>query len=270
VSRLVFEKSKTMLLRISLIVAISAGLGAGVVSYLEVSDKIPALTKQRDSEHTAKVTALADLFQDRDRTWTKTKSDLAQTQQELADTKSDRDKAVARAETQSKRADELADELAKATQERDDIQTQLTAYKATDLTPEQVAKLSKTLKEYGTADCLPSAERKSSDPPENCRDRGGTCQVHRAGYGYQAPRQNLKGKIIVVDPKWDFVVLDIGERSGAIPDGELLVSRDGKLVAKVVLRETSRKDRSVANILPGWKLGELIEGDLVTPGYPAS
>ena len=41
-----------MLLRISLIVAILAGLGAGVVSYLEVSDKIPALTKQRDDEHT--------------------------------------------------------------------------------------------------------------------------------------------------------------------------------------------------------------------------
>jgi hypothetical protein len=49
-----------MLLRISLIVAILAGLGAGVVSYLEISDKIPALTKQRDDEHQAKVTEIAD------------------------------------------------------------------------------------------------------------------------------------------------------------------------------------------------------------------
>ena len=69
-----------MLLRISLIVAILAGLGAGVVSYLEVSEKIPALAKQRDDEHSAKVTALADLSKTKTEL-AKTKSDLAQTQQ---------------------------------------------------------------------------------------------------------------------------------------------------------------------------------------------
>jgi len=79
----------------------------------------------------------------------------------------------------------------------------------------------------------------------------------------------LKGKIIVVDPKWDFVVLNIGETQGAIQDGELLVSREGKLVAKVVIRNI-QKDRCIANIVPGWKLGELIEGDDVTPAHPAT
>jgi len=255
-----------MLLRISLIVAILAGLGAGVVSYLEVSDKIPALTKQRDSEHTGKVTALADLSKTKTEL-AKTKSDLAQTQQDLADTKSDRDKAVARAETQSKRADELADKLAKATQERDDIQTQLTAYKATDLTPEQVAKLSKTLKDTELQIAAITEEKAvilrklAATKAELAKFIGPDTDIKL--------RADLKGKIIVVDPKWDFVVLDIGEDQGAIQDGELLVSRDGKLVAKVVLRSV-QKDRSVANILPGWKLGELIEGDLVTPAHPAS
>ena len=74
---------------------------------------------------------------------------------------------------------------------------------------------------------------------------------------------DLKGKILVVDPKWDFVVLDIGEDQGVIPDGELLVSRDGKLVAKVVVRSVE-KDRCIANIIPGWKLGDVIEGDEVS------
>ena len=82
-------------------------------------------------------------------------------------------------------------------------------------------------------------------------------------------RADLKGKVIVVDPKWDFVVLDVGEEQGAIQDGELLVSRAGKLVAKVILRSV-QKDRSIANIIPGWKLGEPIEGDEVTPAHPAS
>ena len=108
-----------MLLRISLIVAILAGLGAGVVSYLEVSDQIPALAKQRDDEHSAKVTALGDLAKTKTEL-AKTKNDLSQTQAELADTKSDRDKAVTRAEAQGKRADELSDKLAKVSAERDD------------------------------------------------------------------------------------------------------------------------------------------------------
>jgi hypothetical protein len=79
----------------------------------------------------------------------------------------------------------------------------------------------------------------------------------------------LKGKIVVVDPKWDFVVLNIGDEQGAIQDGEMLVSREGKLVAKVVIRSV-QKDRCIANVVPGWKLGEMIEGDEVTPAHPAS
>ena len=79
----------------------------------------------------------------------------------------------------------------------------------------------------------------------------------------------LKGKILVVDPKWDFVVLNIGDDQGVMQDGELLVSRDGKLVAKVIVRSVE-KDRCIANVMPGWKLGEVIEGDEVTPAHPAS
>jgi cell shape-determining protein MreC len=72
-----------------------------------------------------------------------------------------------------------------------------------------------------------------------------------------------------VDPKWEFVVLNVGEDQGVISDGELLVSRQGKLVAKVIVRSVE-KDRSIANLVPGWKLGEMIEGDDVSPAHPAS
>jgi type II secretory pathway component PulC len=82
-------------------------------------------------------------------------------------------------------------------------------------------------------------------------------------------RADLKGIIIAVDPKWDFVVLNIGEEQGVLEDGELLVNRDGKLVAKIVVRSV-QKDRCIANIVPGWQLGEVFEGDEVTPAHPAS
>ena len=255
-----------MLLRISLIVAILAGLGAGVVSYLEGSQKIPALVKQRNDEHSAKVTALADLSKTK-ADLAKTKNVLAQTQQDLAGAKSDRAKAVERADAQSKRADELAGKLAKATQDRDDSQNQLAAYKATGKTPEELMALGMKVKQQEKEIAAITEEKALlvrklfATKAELAKFMGPDTDIKL--------RADLKGKIIVVDPKWDFVVLNIGEEQGAIKDGELLVSRDGKLVAKVILRSV-QKDRSVANVMPGWKLGEPIEGDEVTPAHPAS
>lgn len=71
----------------------------------------------------------------------------------------------------------------------------------------------------------------------------------------------LKGKVVAVDPKFDFVVLDIGGQQGVEPRGVLLISREGRLVGKVKVASV-KSDRSVANIIPGWKLGEIREGDL--------
>ncbi len=255
-----------MLLRISLIVAILAGLGAGVVSYIEVSDKIPALTDQRNKEHDAKVSEIAAHSKTKTEL-KKTQVELASTQQELSDTKGERDKAVARAETQTKRADELSDKLTKVSAERDDAQNSLASYKATDLTPDQIIKLNKNLKDARAEIEVVNGEK--------------VVLMHTIGRltnelaKYIGPdnvvklRADLRGKIVVVDPKWDFVVLNIGEDQGVISDGELLVSRQGKLVGKVVIRSVE-KDRSIANLVPGWKIGEMIEGDEVCPAHPAS
>jgi hypothetical protein len=40
-------------------------------------------------------------------------------------------------------------------------------------------------------------------------------------------------------------------------------------VAKVIVRSI-QKDRAIANVMPGWKLGEVLEGDQVIPAHPAS
>ena len=70
----------------------------------------------------------------------------------------------------------------------------------------------------------------------------------------------LKGKVLAVDPKYDFVVLNIGRKDGLLENGKLIVNREGRLVAKV---QISRVDetRSIANILPEWKQVAVLEGD---------
>jgi hypothetical protein len=57
-------------------------------------------------------------------------------------------------------------------------------------------------------------------------------------------------------------VLDIGEKQGAKEDGQMLVNHEGKLVAKVRIKSV-QTDRSIANIMPGWKMSDVMEGDQV-------
>lgn len=255
-----------MLLRISLIVAILAGLGAGVVSYLEVSDKIPALTKQRDDEHTAKVNEIAAHNKTKT-TLKKTEGELAQTQQELTQTQGERDKAIARAEAQTKRGDQLADKLAKTTKERDDAQNELAQFKVIGLSPDQVLALNKELKNANTEIAAINGEKEVL--MRNVTRLRTRLDKYEGTNSFVKLPPDLHGKILVVDPKWDFAVLNIGEDQGLLEDGELLVSRQGRLVAKVIVR-TVQKDRAIANLVPGWKLGEIIEGDEVSPAHPAS
>jgi multidrug resistance efflux pump len=255
-----------MLIRISLILALVAALAVGAVNFFVVKDKITALTDDRNTQRSQKEQAQNELASTK-KELAKTQADLKQTQQQLADTQTERDKAVADAAAQSKRADDLSDKLAKTSQERDVAQDNLAAYTASGLTAAQVAKLNHSLKDMQEA---MEALNEEKIVLLHTRDRLQARLDQLLGNNPDIVlRADLKGKILVVDPKWDFVVLDIGDDQGVKPDSELLVSRDGKLVAKVIVRSLE-KDRCIANVVPGWKLGDVIEGDEVSPAHPAS
>ncbi|MGA2683865.1 MAG: hypothetical protein ABSF51_02310 [Verrucomicrobiota bacterium] len=255
-----------MLIRISLIVAIVAALAAGALNVFEIRDKIDTLISERDDFHTQLNQTQADLASTKQEL-SKTKDDLTQTQGQLADTQTQLTNALVTATTQQKRADDLSDKLAKTSQERDDAQNQLAAYQTTGLTPAQVVSLNKTLN--FTKNEL-EAVQEENGVLQRTVNRLSTQLAELIGTNYVVTlRADLKGRIVAVDPKWNFVVLNIGGDQGVLNDGEMLVSRDGKLVAKVIVRSV-QKDRSIANIVPGWQLGDVIEGDEVTPAHPAS
>jgi hypothetical protein len=75
---------------------------------------------------------------------------------------------------------------------------------------------------------------------------------------------NLRAKVVAADPKWHFVVLDAGEKAGVVERGEVLLSREGKLLARA---RVSRVDaeQSIANVLPGWEMKDIVEGDSAIP-----
>ena len=253
-------------MRISLIVAILAALGAGTLNVLQVRDHINTLISERNDYHTQLTETQATLDTTK-KDLAKTKSDLADTQQQLADAQTARKKAEDTAAAQIKRADDLADKLTQATQDRDAAQADLAAYKATGKSPQEVLQLLALIKQdQDTINAINDEKRVLTRTVARLQNQ--INELIGPSYVVTLPA-NLKGSVVVVDPKWDFVVLNIGDEQGVLPDGELLVSRDGKLVAKIVVR-TVEKNRCIANIMPGWKLGEVFEGDMVTPAHPAS
>jgi hypothetical protein len=255
-----------MLIRICLILALVGALAVGGLNVFVVKDKINTLVTDRDTQRSGRLTA----ENERDKTkrdLAKTEKDLTQTKQDLADANTEREKAVATAEAQKKRAADLSDKLAKTSQDLDATQTKLGAFVATGFTADQVGKMGRAIKDSQEALAVAAEEKLILQRKVN------RLQARLSIYEGTNPivtlRADLRGKILEVDPRWDFVVLNIGQDQGVIDNGELLVSRDGRLVAKVIVR-TIEKNRCIANIIPGWKLGEEIEGDEVTPAHPAS
>src|SRR5690242_11232404 len=101
-----------MLIRISLIVAIIAGLAVGVLNFITVKNKITDLQTRLANETDAKEKAQRELASTK-KTLKQTQEALDATNQVLQATIIERDKAVAEAATQSKRATQLADDLKK-------------------------------------------------------------------------------------------------------------------------------------------------------------
>ncbi len=80
---------------------------------------------------------------------------------------------------------------------------------------------------------------------------------------------SLSGKVTAVDPKWDFVILDMGANHGLLKNGELSISREGKLIARVKVSRVET-DYAIANVMAGFKRSEIREGDAVlTPSSVA-
>jgi len=255
-----------MLIRISLIVAIIAGLAVSGLNFLKVKEKITTIQQQREDERSAKVQAQTELASTK-KDLEKTSADLKTTKANLETATAEREKAVSDLAAATKRNTALTEERDNIRTERNEAQADLEAYKLTGLKPEQILAMNKQYKD------LQAALDASTDEKKLLGQKITRLQTELDRYvNPEKPvflPASLTGKVLVTDPKWNFVVLNIGLDQGVKEYGELLVNRNGKLVAKVIIR-SAQKDRCIANVMPGWQLGEVMEGDQVTPAHPES
>jgi cell division protein FtsL len=255
-----------MLIRISLIVAIVAGLAVGALNFVYVKEKVTTLQTNLANEQAARAAAETERDNTK-RELAKTSAELKTTQETLATTTEERDKAVSDLAATTKRADALTAELNKTRGERDAAQAELAAYNATGMKPEQIIAFRNEVKNL--QDTIAATRTENTLLGQKIKKLQNELAVYKTPEYIVPLPGDLKGKVIVTDPKWNFVIVNVGEEQGVLEHGELLINRNGKLVAKVRVR-TVQKNQSIANVMPGWQLGEVLEGDVVIPAHPAS
>lgn len=249
-----------LLIRISLIVAIVAGLAAGGLNFIRVKQKITNLQTHLLAQTAARQEAETELASATHQLATMAAS-LKETKAALEVTSAEKQKALATAATQTQRAEKLSAVLATTRQAFDEAQANLARYKAAGLEPEQIVSVARQLKDLQTALTAVRQENKILESKVK------TLTILGPDPQPVFLPAGLKAKVVALDPKWHFIVLDAGEKQGVLERGELLVSRHGKLVAKARVSRV-QTDRCVANLLPGWELGEVLEGDLAIPADP--
>ncbi len=193
------------------------------------------------------------------KTLAKTQDDLKASQAETASEKQRADAATADA------AAAKADAQAKADQIKD-VQAKLDAANAqvADLTGkmgnatpgaggsgDEVARLNDELKKAQTQiaeleQVKTTLENKSKAAESEATDLRQKEQRRQSGL----MRPGLEGQVLAVNPGWNFIVLSLGDRQGAVMNAEMLVVRGNERIAKVRITSVE-PSTSVADIVPG-------------------
>lgn len=248
-----------MLLKISLGLAILIGLATLYVTHVEVGGRINTLTdtlatteadlqRTRESERQAK----ADVRSLR--------GELEVTQRSLTQATNDLQIAMTRAEEQQRRADLNAEQLRQVTAERNEAQQEVNRWRVFGMTPEQIRNQLATLRDITEQRDAFSEENEAFERTVS-RLRAELSRYRGIEHEVQLP-PGTKGNVVAVDPKYDFVVLDIGENQGVLPYAKMLVNRDGKLIGKVEITQV-KPNRSIANVIQDWETDQIMEGDQV-------
>jgi cell shape-determining protein MreC len=249
-------RMKGIIIRTSLIVSIGACVAVFALEVTQLKGKLISLNNRLTAQIAAREKAEADFVNARQEA-NKTAIALKHTTETL-ETK------AAQVSVQAEQITKLTNEAKKLQQERNDAEAELSAYHSL-MTPEQVANAGKRLKTL--EDSVIAMNEENAMLGRRLR-RLENDLVGGEKFKYLLP-PDLSAKVLVVDPKWHFVVLDVGEDQGVLEHGELLVTRGGKLVGKIRISRVE-KNRSVANVMDGWNLAEMMEGDQAIPADPKS
>jgi hypothetical protein len=249
-----------MLLKISLGLAILLGVATIFLTHTQLGGKITDLTTQLgDTQTQLTQSQQAEAKQRADNKVLKTSLD--DTTRFLGEATNALAQAQSKAAEQQQRADRASTELTEVTGQRNQAQNELAQWRLFEMSPDQIRNSLTRLRQVERERDVLTTDNKTLQR-ELTRTKSDLARY----VGDNVPEVQLppgtKGNIVAVDPKYDFVILDIGEQQGVLPNAKMLVNRDGKLVGRIQITSVE-PNRSVANVLQEWKQDEISEGDQV-------
>ena len=180
---------------------------------------------------------------------------------DLSETKQDLETAKTEEAKKSALAERLGNDLSKATKERNEAREELSRWELTGIKPEQVSVLRGEVKKVNELIAVVESEKKVLSRRVDTLES----RLHRYEADIEPPVEmpGLRGKVLAVDSKWNFIVIDAGS-DVAKENGVVLIRRDDKLVGKARIVRVEAK-RSFANLLPEWQQANysVAEGDTV-------
>lgn len=251
-------KTPSILATLTILVSIATA-GLGFVSGVKVKeikeDRDKAYTERDDANRNAEaaneaMAKMRDELEEKDALLSSLNSQLQDSNRSL--------------QTQSNRAQQLERELNTVTRSRNDYERQLSLWEAVGLSIEDAKTIRDDLKRAeGEIEVL---EEEGAALSRRVTVLDNKLKLYELDdYEVKLPL-SIAGRVTAVDPKYHFIVLNIGRNQELLEEGKISISRGGQLVAKARVT-TVNEYSSIANILPGWNIDSVREGDSVMTAY---
>ena len=168
--------------------------------------------------------------------------------------------------------DKLTSDLSKATTDLDEktkkleeIQAQLTTKTPNgniDEMIKQVGELTKAKADLeGKVAELTQVQETLNKQLGEVRSKAAAAENQVIGYKTEYTKPGLTGTVLAYNPGWNFVVINVGDRQSLKAGKEMVVKRDGQMIAKVRVK-TVEPASSIADVIPS----SVAKGQSVQPG----
>ena len=251
--------------KIFLGIALAVMLATAALGFLAMGNANKLQTTLKDSKQ-ALTTAQSTL--------SIAKSDLKKSQEELTAAVAKADEATKEVATQkgqmddlTKKATDAAKDVETKTAEIEEIKKKLASMVPTKENPNAdkdpvlealKAELAKAQAEVAESKALIDSV---SVQKKELQDKMASLEQYKKTREAGLQRQGITGRVLAVNGGWNFLVLSVGDKQGAVMNGTMIVLRGGEPIAKARITSVEAS-QSIADILPG----SVRKGVTVQPG----
>jgi len=224
-----------ILLYIAIVITfISAGLGVvnalnkkEVATRVDDADRMAQAANQKLEEQSALLTEAQQKAAAQEEALAKAEAEAEKATQEVQSVQQQVAAAKQAAEAEKNRAAQISADMAAKDQKIAELSAQLANQQSQ---PQDAAPSDEMLAQIQEKDqLLQSTEARLAEVQSQLTE----LQTKERERAQLKMRDGLEGRVLAVNPAWNFVVLSLGDRNGVISNSELLVKRGTQLIGKV-------------------------------------